>query len=70
MFFGGKTSFLNSVENFVDNLRHFQEFFGVVFYTCYARVKNYTKKVEKMLKICLKIQDKLTPNFRKTKCVT
>ena len=53
------------VLNFFDNLRHFWEFFGLVFDTRYARVENYTKKLSKMSqivkKILYKIQEKSFP---------
>ena len=57
MFFVG-IFFPQFVLNFFDNFRHFLAFFGVVFDTRYARVKNYTKTHSKMSQIVDKIREK------------
>ena len=50
--------FCQFVSNFFDNFWHSLDFFGVVFNTRSARVKNYTKKLSKMPQIVDKIQGK------------
>ena len=50
--------FRKFVENFFENLRHFRDFFAVVFDTRIASDENYRKKVEKISKIVDKFQDK------------
>ena len=70
MLFGGKTFFPNFLDNFFDNLRHFQKIFAVV-----SELQQKSRKnVENCRKNSRQIEGKkakkkpLTPTFRKTKC--